>query len=403
MARTIGNYCRVALYCCAAIFAIIDIAYRSNIYVSDIIRGKWILSILAYVFLGCLWSPVPIDALENSLAMLAIIVTIFVLTSEMRTAEDHVIFLYWVIFSCLFTSLAGVEFLPMRAIHQAAYDLNVDDLQSSVELIGDWRGGFIHKNYAAGFLMMALPILFTSKFRGVFGLVSGIYLVGTSVFLHFADSFTSVIASVIGIPLALVLYRLSRSTSGPLIGWLIMAIMVIFPIFSVYVIEPYTGATISDRTLIWDANLKLGLTHPFFGAGTQGVYSGLAGLENFTTNEFVARVGSHSHNGFMETFGQLGLVGVLLVMAMLVNAIAAVFRLVSMRPRTEAIWGARALLLCLFCALIRACVEPDFIDKRLHWFVIIFIVIAIQRALGEAINSSLLPQSESGDRDLNEP
>lgn len=385
--RKLGYVALVLFYVVAAGFAASDRPLGETRFFSDLKLAVPLIVFLTYAMVACLWSPVTGTALYDMISACAIIATLFILTLPQRTPSDSVRFLYIVLFICVFTSIAGVMLIPARSIHLSAFDNGVVELSLDENLTGAWRGGFFHKNYGAGFLMLGLAIAFSAPIRRMKNPLFALYIVATMIFLYNSRSSTAMGAPIIGVFISLLAYFLSRSIPISVISTSTVCLFAAIPFLVVYLLAPEFDLDFDGRLPIWTANIDLWMTQPIFGGGTQAVYSGLGGLDRFTTQQYVARVGSHSHNGFMEVLGQLGLLGMVLILTFLGVTLYRAILLCRTTRRTEQFSASLALLMFYITALVRACMEPDFLNKRLHWFVIVYLFFAISRGLREYTES----------------
>jgi exopolysaccharide production protein ExoQ len=73
--------------------------------------------------------------------------------------------------------------------------------------------------------------------------------------------------------------------------------------------------TFTSRTLIWDELMKVGSKHPLLGVGYGSLWIGARGQELWSK-----LVVNQAHNGYIEIYVQLGIVGVFLLGMLLVQS-----------------------------------------------------------------------------------
>lgn len=126
-------------------------------------------------------------------------------------------------------------------------------------------------------------------------------------------------------------------------------------------------ATLTDRTLLWEELLKFDV-NPLLGTGFECFWLGprmdsLSGLFHFLPNQ--------AHNGYLETYLNLGLLGVLA----LLGVILASFRKIQKALLTNLHW-ARFRMGFLIAIVVYNWTEASFTGLHLVWFV--FYLIALE-------------------------
>lgn len=383
---TLGQYVFVAFAALTGISFIFGFATgRRKISLRSIKLNSSLILLMCLAGASVLWSVDAGKSLYQAGAQIASLLTIAILTSRIDSAERLVALLSGAIFTTLIISLIGVAILPERAIHHPGAGI-----QLSADLGGLWKGAFIHKNYAAGFLMIGACISgmrLLQRKNIKFHLVS---LSLTAVFIWFSGSLSALLAPLVGLVLTTAFYLTRRIPAfTKLLAVMLLGAMLALPATFAFYVYPETGFTADGRAHIWSANWRLWETSPILGQGFQAVYSGQTQLWLFDNFGFASRLGSHSHNGFMEAFGQLGILGAGLVAVFLYQAVISVVRLTKNEEQKSA---AVVLLLCLTTALVRANFEPDFISHRIHWYVIVLIAITSVRIAASASAKNFLPE-----------
>lgn len=245
-------------------------------------------------------------------------------------------------------------------------------LNSSLD--GLFRGGFIHKNYGAGVVAYlaaigaALAMFRETRATGLFSLIAA------AAFLYASGSVAGAMAPIIGVSMSLVIYacrkaRVVTATASAVIAITVCAL----PFTAAFYLYPSFSISVDGRAQIWTANVYAAEGRELLGAGLQAVYSTAQSLIPFDTSGYIARVGSHSHSAAMEAYGQLGIVGLLLCLAFIFVAVRNSVRLTTIFPDNP---YALAGLFCVTTAAARACVEPDFIGHRAHWYLFVLVAVA---------------------------
>jgi O-antigen ligase len=197
---------------------------------------------------------------------------------------------------------------------------------------GAWRGIFTTKNelgraMALGAALSALRASYRS-WDGVLWQLIGIGFFGLVVASESATS----IAVTIGLVAALWTARIARKVGGS--GAIVLMLVgATGPTMAVWLVgnrEAVAGilgrdVTFSGRTLLWDAVWRMILERPWLGNGYGSFWRGWDGpsAEVWRAINFDA---PHSHNGFLDLWLELGLIGVALLIGPLVNTAIKVFR-----------------------------------------------------------------------------
>ncbi len=152
-----------------------------------------------------------------------------------------------------------------------------------------------------------------------------LFFLGLAVYLLVkSKSATSLAVFLVGVSLyAVSLFQRTRSS---LVGRLYL-VLVIGAVIVYYTMLPSLVAalgrnmTFTSRTFIWDAVLSQGRRHPIFGVGYGSLWTGQLGNDlwaQFHVNE--------AHNGYIEIFATLGIVGLVITAFMIIQAIRNIMR-----------------------------------------------------------------------------
>jgi exopolysaccharide production protein ExoQ len=121
------------------------------------------------------------------------------------------------------------------------------------------------------------------------------------------------------------------------------------------------NATLSDRTYLWSDVVRLGMKSPFFGTGygafwVPSIYSQLSPMVDNRPEE--------AHNGYLETYANLGVLGVILLLWMIFRSIRSAMSILS----TDFEYGRMRLAL-LFTVVVMNYSEAAFPrGNHLWWF-----------------------------------
>ncbi|MBU1312666.1 MAG: O-antigen ligase family protein [Alphaproteobacteria bacterium] len=117
-------------------------------------------------------------------------------------------------------------------------------------------------------------------------------------------------------------------------------------------------STLTGRTYLWQQGIAAAATAPWFGVGYQGYWvQGFAEAERLWQDFFIAsRSGFHFHNTYIETMVETGLVGTLLLAAVLLRSLFGHLRRFLISGRSP---QSLAMVLIATLLLVRSFVEID--------------------------------------------
>jgi O-antigen ligase len=262
----------------------------------------------------------------------------------------------------IIVSVIGVLVIPDRAIHTRDF------------FDGLWRGIFSHKNYAGGIAAIGLIIAINLIIGGINKLFNLLMAVIFFVFLWNSDSKTAASA----FPFAIIFVLLSH----PRFSTRIIAIPVIYSAvffastFSFWIINFIGDDGFTGRIAIWKTNILYSMKSPFIGHGYRAVYyvGEGKGIADFASG-FVADNG-HAHNGYMEIFSQLGIIGLFICVSMLLSLFVACRDALLLVADRERPWFSAMYSVACF-ELVRCMFEPDMMSgTRLHWLMFLYCLLA---------------------------
>ena len=211
--------------------------------------------------------------------------------------------------------------------------------------------------------------------RNELRLIAG-FLIGIWLLLSQAHSATASTSLFIG-ALTVVFVGI-RSINKRLIGTYMLAALVLFAVAELtfgisgrFSEALGRGSGLSGRTLLWTELLKLD-TNPILGTGFESFWLGkrpelLEGIFYFIPNE--------AHNGYLETYLTLGLIGVFLLLGLFV----ATFRKIHLELFQNFEWGRYRLGL-LAAVILYNWTEAAFKTVNPIWFVFYLIALDYPRA-----------------------
>ncbi|QCI68143.1 O-antigen ligase family protein [Phreatobacter stygius] len=214
-------------------------------------------------------------------------------------------------------SYAGVLLLPELAVHQAT------DLVEA-RLAGDWRGVFGHKNLAGG-------VFSTMVFIGIFAARIGLVVPGMTLaclaglFVVLSAAKSSIIIVVLTLLVSTACAGIKSTFGRALMVFTPLVVLLCLGVGSV--ISPAIGSIVSalpfdasftGRTDVWAFALEKFAEKPVTGYGFLSFWSLESTKFGIEDNEQWAGSASNGHNGFLDTALNLGVIGLVLTVIVLV-------------------------------------------------------------------------------------
>ena len=336
----------------------------------EVIRNNgWLFLFLFYCFIAISWSDFPLSSFKRWIKVLGHPIMVLVLFTEPDFNEAVARLIKRSAYVLVPFSILTIKYYPEIGRTFLEWGTAVN------------RGVTLGKNGLGGFLMV-LGLFFLWHFlrirraprdimrRNELRLIL-LFAVMMGYLWRKAHAASSFICFVLGAALMLLLGQ--RWVNKKLIGtYVIVAVIAFitadaaFGILDVIVDVSGHEATLNGRRQLWAELLALD-TNPLFGVGFESFWLGpwvdqLAAHRAFRPNE--------AHNGYLETYLNLGLIGLLLLLALLV----ATFLKVRASLLTNLQWG-RLRFGVLVAVIFNNWTEAKFRGLSLVWFV--FYIIAI--------------------------
>lgn len=300
-------------------FAVSFVCYKSRINSNDFKQCLPLLLLFGWCLLSVFWADHPSISLRRASLLLITAATLFMLVGTL--SFDQVVSSVSKVLAVMIVISVVSVFLVSGAVHTGA------ELLDS-ELIGNWKGIFIHKNHAGPALVFAIALfLFNFQRTKRYGWL--VMVVLSLIFLFFTKSKTSMALLLPCLFFGFCMYKLSlhkglKRAVTALFFVFLTALVVLIPILLEFFIalldnpEAFTG-----RATIWNMVYLLIRDHFWFGIGFGSVWS--VGedmrLVDYATGwvDWVFTL-THAHNGYLEIFAATGFIGFLLCIFALVIA-----------------------------------------------------------------------------------
>lgn len=292
---------------------------RRQIQLSEIIRNnQWLTIFFVYCFLAIFWSDFPFVAFKRWIKVLGHPIMALIVLTEPDPVDAVTRLLKRCAYIIIPVSLLFIKYYPeygrafdtwTGAALNTGITLNKNALGGDCLILGLFFFWHLLQTWASE----------RGRSRRNELLLSGGFLLMTWWLLSKAHSSTSEVALFVGM-LIVVICGL-RIVDKKFIGtYLIVAALVLgiaewaFGIYAHMIQLLGKDPTLTDRTLLWHDLLQVEI-NPIFGAGFESFWLGDR-FREFAASRWWAP--NQAHNGYLETYLNLGLVGLFLLIALLI-------------------------------------------------------------------------------------
>ncbi|HEX7962594.1 MAG TPA: O-antigen ligase [Terriglobales bacterium] len=292
-------------------------------------RTHWLLLLpVLLAITSATWSQEPTLSIRRGIALLATTAFAFYLTSRYSFRQ--------------FLRLLGFTFaLVVLSSFVFGIGLRKYGVHSDIHA-GDWRGIFVHKNRLGLMMVLGLTV-FASLAIGERGLARTASLasaVGAGILLILSNSVLSaIVGAFVLFTLPVLLLQRQRRTGGWILGaWLgCAAAGVALALANAGAILPHIGRdpTFSGRTFLWAVSLDRWLDRPILGYGYRAFW--IAGASaSANAWKLLGWEPTSAHNSFLDILLELGIVGLIPFLMMLLRYAPFLFR--SLRRGPFGVW-----------------------------------------------------------------
>jgi O-antigen ligase len=338
-----------------------------------------VLCFLALAVASTMWSDYPLISLRRSGTAIATAIWGAYLATRFGLRDVIVLFAQAIFIVAVASLLVGLAFPAIT------YDLN--DLAGPGGLLG-WRGVFDSKNTLGIIMTMgAVTMLYLSispgmPWRNKVPWAIGILLCTT--LLYLSQSRTSWVAALVGVATCFVVRMTYRrpAVSLVVVAWLVLLAVpaVLFVLNDLGTMTSLIGkdATLTGRVDLWQLVLPYGDKRPWLGYG----YGAFWNDDSPMTQEIWRILNSykppHAHNGWIETYLELGFTGCIVVAIQMLQMLFASARASNQGRDVDAPY----ILLVLVLMMLFNLVESDLIRApALFWPFLIIGPAAITRIM----------------------
>ncbi len=314
--------------------------------------------LMLFIFISAGWSAVPDLTLRRGLTLLGTTAVGLYVVSR-YDPEEQLELLSWALVVVCAASLLSSLFVPAYGISPEPH-------------LGDWRGIFTDKN-SLGRVATLTAVCFSLRWNSArrhIPYIAGLGLALLLVVLSHSSTAVVVLLSSWLIYLLLVSLLSRRSSLIPLglvVGGLVLAfagkVWGVFDVLSFGLDLLGKSAHLTGRTYLWESVLKMIEQRPWLGYGYDGFWLGMSGpsarvwLENPWSPP-------HAHNGFLDTWLELGLVGLGLLG---LSAAFIVSRLLSLFSRSTSAAARWPLMFMIFVALYNLTENTILARNSIFW------------------------------------
>ena len=283
-------------------------------------RNLWVTIFLSYCALAILWSDFPIVALKRWLKVLGLPMMVLILATEPDPQEALARLMKRAAYLLIPFSILLIKYFPELGRGFSAWTGEA------------YNNGVTTNKNELGYVCMVLGFFFFWHFLTVLGrkkgserrnelLLTAGFLYMTGWLLYMAHSATSSMSLAMGISTVLFL-GLRFIDARHIVAYLVAGLL-IFSSVQVFfdVIAPVIGAlgrdsTLTGRVEVWHEVLKADID-PILGAGFESFWLGEGAEKLWAKFAFHP---NQAHNGYLETYLNLGWIGVVLLVGWILSA-----------------------------------------------------------------------------------
>jgi len=284
---------------------ILLLLFRKQRTFSFITSNSWLLLLIGLAIFSISWSSVPHIAFRKVVALIG--ATLFgVYLGSAHSFEQQLKIYAWTYGIAVFFSFVFALALPQYGI------------MNTNAIVGAWQGIFPHKN-GLGECMFAsfLTFYFLAHLNKKRQLFFWFFCFLSVVLTYLAESATAFVSVLFIFATAQGLQRLSLKSKRSVLVILLFLISVIFLLFlfllnfNTFLAVNDKDVTLSGRTILWDTLKTFIQEKPWLGYGYGSFFSGEAREADllWQVHDWLP---VHSHNGYIQLWINLGLIGLLI-------------------------------------------------------------------------------------------
>ena len=362
---------KVSIYLIQLVTLFLVIAHHKKI-IPIVAKEKllWILIVIA--LLSVLWSKQLIATLADCQNLVR--VTLFgVYLATRFSMKEQLQLLAWALGIGALLSLVFALVVPSYGVMGMGSIVTLEDISHA----GAWRGVYGHKNVLGRLMVLgAVVLLVAANFSGRYRWVAWAGFLITIILIVKSTSKTALI-TVMTILILLPIYRFLRWNYTIVIPLLITAVLVgggviVFLVNNAESILLSFGRdpTFTGRTPLWEAVFDKIWEHPWLGYGLGGFWRGMEG-ESADISILLNWEVPHSHNGFLDLWLDLGLIGLLAFVFSFLSVLIRAISWIHETKTAEGLWPLAYLTFLLMANLTESSI------MRQSIIIIIYVVVTL--------------------------
>jgi len=355
-----------------------------------LISNKWVVIFFFYLALSIIWSNFPDISLRRGIRSIGTLVMVLMVLTEPSAMEAVRVLLCRLYFVHIPLSVIAIKYVRNIGV---AYNW------SGVE--EQWTGLSIDKN-SLGQVAMCAGIFFfwqilqdwpKKKFTIYVPMLAlTLWILRGSKNIHSSSAilgFVVCAAALLGFEL---LRKRATAIKRYVIGGTIAAVFIVpiaylgFSFFNTTPLQAVIQAsgrdmTFTDRDLIWADVMNNAAKSPILGVGIGAYWVGEIGYDLYPMPNWSAKTPrwrpEEGHNGFIDVYAELGIVGVILLLGVIANGFGGIFR------EIERNFPYGTLRLALFLGIILNNMAETSFLKGTHdlWFLFLLVAVGVPQAM----------------------
>jgi exopolysaccharide production protein ExoQ len=365
----------VLILTAALIYALASIGFDISIYAAYLRKEPLLLIFLLWIASSALWSADPFATTKASFDLIVMALLAVVLVSRFSVAY---IVAFGAVASAVATVLHGV-FIFFLPIYGVAGD--------------DWKGVTAHKNALGHYSLYACVFfVFCARFFPRFRTINYFFLIGNVVLVLGTGSKTSLVG-LVALPVMLMLFKAFRSRKT-LYGAIAVAfsagalttLVVVGNNIAPIAVALGKDPNLSGRTQLWKASVELVRQRPILGNGFERTFDGWLSPGRYVWQQVGFQL-PNAHNAAIQAALDLGLVGAVLLIALLARVIIRSARVLRYLP------GSIAMFPLVFAGetLIFGITEAGIINRNIDFLLFSIIVLESTTGRRDALRPSSSP------------
>ncbi len=337
---------------------------------SSLLRLKWLFLLYLWIALSLAWS---VDrATSSRLAFYAFVYLLSAGYCAFRYSTRELLHLIgWCSLGAALLSIVGEFVLPPPN-----------------DPAPGWSGIFLQKNTLGLTMMIGVAVLLVQGRRWTPTRCAVLLLYLTLLVL--SQSFTAIVGTAV-VLLVVLSYKVGSRSKALLwiwLGGLLCVLLLVSDPLSLLLGAGGKTSNFTGRDVIWAYAFKGILEHPVIGHG----YGGAFWADADDSEQALHWNPHHAHNGFLQVWLDLGVIGLILTIGLLANTWRRARRSRSLGTSDTALWTK----VLITTALAHNLMESDFTSTNFFWYLLVLGSFACLRAEQENAVMPVMIGPESG-------